>query len=124
MKEKSLYLKSISFIRRRIFEDNLSISQFTIPVTETEGSDVVVGMCTLLSDDKCNLYEVRTSKDFSELEFSFNGIPVVSIAVTECDGARSFNIPFNRHVRQSACFEVCSAVLKTHKERLNDCINY
>lgn len=124
MKEKSLYLKSISFIRRRILEDKISLRQFTIPVTETEESNVIVGMCTLLSDDKCNLYEVRTSKDFDEIEFAFNGIPVVSIAVTEHDGVCSFRIPFNEHVKQSTCFDVCSAVFKTHKEKLDDCINY
>lgn len=124
MKEKSLYLKSINFLRKKIFEENISIDKMTVPVTETEGDDTIIGMCTLLSDLKCNLYEVRTTKDLDEIEFSFNGNPVVNIAVNEEDGISSLRIPYNEHVKQSTCFEVCSAILKVHKERLNDCVNY
>ena len=122
MKEKSVYLRAVNFIQHKLFEEKIPAVNMTVPVVDSIDDEEVVGMCTVFVDDK-DIYEVQSTLDFDSLEISLNGRVAVIIPCNETNGQTTFSIPFNEEVRQSVAFDICSKILKAHKEKLNDSNN-
>lgn len=122
MKEKSVYLRAVNLIQHKLFEEKIPASSMTIPVVDDIDDEEIIGVCTVFVDDK-DIYEVQSTLDFDSLEFSLNGRVIITIPCKEICDRPVFTIPFNEEVRQTTAFDICSTILKAHKEKLNDCNN-